>query len=79
MKKARIALAAIAIFAVAGGTLAFKSRALDFVYVAGANGQFTSKLYGYTFAPGQTTVTGRATTISTTATTIPTTTYYVGN
>lgn len=70
MKKARIMLTAIAVFAVVGGALAFKAKTFTarFLYVPAANGQCTSvKISAKTTVPGAPAIFTSASTASTTA------------
>lgn len=75
MKKARIILSAVAVFAVVGGAFAFKARQANVFFTSDpANGRFSSQILTTLTTnlqgPGATT-TKFLTTVSTTATTIP--------
>jgi hypothetical protein len=77
MKKARILLAGIAMFAIIGGAFAVKSsRATDFLYVPGDDGELTVKQNGITLKPGPITFHGYVSTTTTSTAVI--TTYYAG-
>jgi hypothetical protein len=81
MKRAKLMLAAIALFAVVGGAYAVKAnRASTRIYVSTTvGGAFSVTKTGFTFAEIGLPVTGFAYSTSTTLTTVPLTTYYVGN